>query len=68
MNDLEDILISIDAKCSICSSKNVYFKSIERFLDKEEENGRIYIYDTIELTYYCQECFHEYGGKGANYG
>jgi len=45
----------------------IYFQSIERSLDKEEINGRIYIKDNIEIIYYCEECFQEYGGKKANY-
>ena len=67
MNDLQEFINSINPNCSVCNSVEIYFQSIERSLDKEEINGRIYIKDNIEIIYYCEECFQEYGGKKANY-
>lgn len=49
--------------CSICSSKEVYFSSLEKWEEKcDIPGGPVIVIDNFALKCWCKDCYEDCGG------
>lgn len=54
--------------CSICENPNVYFQCTDKWVEKVQFQGTLYLVHQFLVKKYCKDCFAEYGGSEVAYG
>lgn len=53
--------------CSICEHPRVFFECTDKWVDKVEFHGSVYLIHQFMVKKYCKDCFEEYGGSSLAY-